>query len=293
MYSTQSTMFTNWNTFMNLATNTIYQNGDGTPNNANRSAAQFHVAQDDWLAGEAKYKNQQAIVSQTQTALSAAWSSYQQSSPIIYAPISGTIAGFSLQVGSVIITSQNSNNSAQSATKIASVKTKAFPTVSINLTEIDVPKIKIDNKATVTFDALPEKTFTGKIVSIDTAGVVSSGVTTYPTVIRLDTESTSILPNMATTANIITDTKDNVLLVPSSSVQTQNGTSTVQVMKNGKPQQTPVEIGLSSASQTEITSGLSENDTVVTAVISPSGTAQRSTQTQSPFSGIGGRGGFR
>jgi len=291
LYSLQSAMFTQWKSFYDLATNSTYQNSDGTPNETNRALPDFHIAQDDWLASEAKYKNQQAVVTQAQTALNAAWSAYQQTSPTIYAPISGTISGLSLQVGSVIVASTNTTNSAQSATKIASVKTEALPTVSVNLTEIDIPKIKLGDRATVTFDAFPDKTYTGQVVSIDTAGVVSSGVTTYPTVIRLDTESNSILPNMAASASIITDTKDGVLLVPVAAVQQQSdGTNYVRVLKSGKPVQVTVGVGLSSDTQTEITSGLSEGETVITNIISSTLRTPSGSNQSSPFSGFGGGG---
>jgi len=162
------------------------------------------------------------------------------------------------------------------------------------LTQIDTPKVKIGNKATLTFDAFPNKTFTGKVVSIDTIGSVSSGVTTYPAVIKLDTQVPEIFSNMTTSATIITQIKDNVFLVPTSAVQTQNEQSTVRVLKNNKINQVTVETGLSSSTQVEITSGLSEGDTVITSVISSSQNGQTgSSQTQSPFSGIGGGGAFR
>jgi len=250
--------------------------------------AEYHISEDNWLASEAKYKNQQNVVTQSQTALNAAWLSYQQTSPTIYAPISGTISGLSLQEGSVIVESTNTSNSAQSATKIATIKTKALPMVSINLTEIDIPKIKLGDKATIKLDALSDKTFTGKVVSIDTAGSVNSGVTTYPTVIRFDTESEFILPNMAASASIVTGIKNNALIVPSSSVHKKtDGTSYVTVIKNSKQQETTVETGLSSATETEIVSGLSENDKVVTGT-STVNTTKQSGQTTSIFGGMSG-----
>ncbi len=290
MYSLQSAMFSNWDTFMQIAQNGTYQYEDGTPNNINRSLPEFHIANDNWLAAEAKYKIQENVVAQAQTALSAAWSEYQQTSAVIYAPISGTINGLSLQEGSVIVASTDSN-SAQSATKIANVKTKALPMVSVNLTEIDVPKIKLGDKATVTFDAFSDKTFTGAVISIDTAGAVSSGVTSYPAVIRLDTDSDSILPNMGASASIITDRKDNVLLIPSGAVTVQNDSSYVRVLKNGKVQEVAVTTGLSSDSQTEIISGLSEGDTIITGTSSSQTATGRSSGTSSqtsPFGGFGG-----
>ncbi len=287
MYSLQSTMFTKWKTFYDLATNNTYQNGDGTPNNDNRALPAFHEAQDDWLAAEANYKNQQNVVNQAQTALNSAWLSYQQAAPTIYAPITGKVDGLAFQLGAVIASPQSTSgtsNSVPLTTKIASIVTDATPTVTVNLTEIDIPTIKIGNNATITLSAFPDKTFTGKVFSIDTAGVVSSGVTTYPTIIKLDTNNPNILPNMSANINIITIVKNNVLLVPSSAIQTQNGASIVSVMKNGQPQQVEVQTGSSSDTQTEITSGLSEGDTIVTSAVN--GAAQNNTS--SPFSTFGG-----
>ncbi|MFZ2206514.1 MAG: efflux RND transporter periplasmic adaptor subunit [Microgenomates group bacterium] len=285
MYSTQATMFTNWDNFMKIAQNGTYQYEDGSPNNINRSLPEFHIANDNWLAAEAKYKLQQNIVYQSQTALNSAWSAYQKASSTVYAPISGTVSGLALQIGSVINSNASSQTSNVSNTKIANVKTDATPIVSISLTEIDVPKITIGDRATVTLDAYPEKTFTGKVVSIDTVGSVSSGVTTYPTVIKLDTDTTTILPNMAVSANIITARKNDVLMVPTSSVQQNtDGSYYVQVMKDNKVTQIVVETGLSSDTQTEIISGLSEGDTIVTATIK----ATTTTSTTSPFSSFGG-----
>lgn len=289
MYTLQSAMLGEWKGHYELATNSTYQNADGTPNNDNRALADFHISQDDWLAAEAKYKNQQNVVAQAQTSLSSAWLSYQQSSSTIYAPITGIVSGLSLQVGSVISGSTSSSSTTTNSTKIASIKTAATPAITINLTEIDVPKIKVGNKATITFDALIDKTYTGKVISIDTTGSVSSGVTTYPTVIRLDTDPGTILGNMAASANIITQTKHDVLLVPTSSVQTQDGASTVRMMKNGVLKEIPVEVGLASDEMTEILSGISAGDTVVTSVTTSTSTT--STQGQSIFSSFGRTGG--
>jgi len=291
MYSLQSTMFSNWDTFMKIAQNSSYQYEDGSPNNINRSLPEFHIANDNWLAAEAKYKIQQNVISQSQTSLNSAWSAYQKASSTVYAPISGTVSGLALQIGSVINSNASSQTSNVSNTKIANVKTDATPIVSVSLTEIDVPKVTIGDKATIILDAYPDKTFTGKVVSIDTVGSVTSGVTTYPTVIKLDTDTTTILPNMAVSVSIITATKNNVLMVSSSSVQQNtDGSNYVQIMKNGKVSEVVVEIGLSSDTQTEILSGLSEGDTVVTATINSATTS--TTSGSSPFSSFGGaRGG--
>ena len=83
---------------------------------------------------------------------------------------------------------------------------------------------------------------------------------------------------------VIIQTKADVLIIPSGSIQN----STVRVMKNGQVAETTVETGLISDSQTEILSGLSEGDIVVTGTVFTSTT--RTNQTTSPFSSFG-RGG--
>lgn len=290
LYSAQSDLFTKWQSHFDLSTSSLYENSDKTPNTPERqSQTEFRISEDNWLLSEAKYKAQQKAIEQAQSSLNTAWYSYQQASPIIYAPISGTVSGLSLQIGSVI-NSQSSNNTSATTNKIANIKTDALPTLSINLTEIDVPKIKIGDKSTITFDAFSDKTFTGKVISIDMVGSVSSGVTNYPTVILLDTKSNTILPNMGISANIITNTKDDVLLVSSVAVKTDsNGAYYVQILKNGKPVDQSVEIGLASDSQTEITSGLNEGDMVITSTTQTTSTSAQ--QTQSVFGGFGGRSG--
>lgn len=288
LFTAQSDLFTKWDNFMDKATSSNYQNADGSPITDKRNLPDFMTTNDDWLASEAKYNIQKNMILQAQTSLSNAWYSYQQTSPIIYAPISGEVTGFSLQEGSVITAQSNSSGGA-SAQKIASILTKATPVVTINITQIDVPKIAIGNKATVALDAFPDKTFAGSVMSIDMVGTSTSGVTTYPTVIKLDTDLNGILPNMSASANIITQSKNDILIAPSSAVTTRDGSSSVRVMKNGESQRVEVEIGLSSDTQTEIIGGVSEGDTVVVGTIS-SGTST-STTTSSPFGMFGGRSG--
>lgn len=290
-YTLQSDMLTKWKSYMDVAQSSTYQNSDGSPKTDTRQLPQFMATSDDWLATEAKYKNQANVISQAQTALNSAWLSYQQTSSTVYAPISGTVTGLALQIGSVL-TSQSNTSGTATAQKIASIQTNASPIIRVNLSQIDTPKVQVGDKATLTFDAFPGKTFTGKVVSIDTIGTVSSGVTSYPAVIKLDTAATDIFSNMTSSASIITDLKDNVLLVPTSSVQTQNGQPTVRKLVNGQIEQVNVETGLSSTTQIEIVSGLSEGDLIVTSSISANGNSQQRNQTQSPFSGFGG-GAFR
>ncbi len=284
-YTIQADMLDNWDTYKELAESETYKD----TSSATRALPEFIIPQNTWLASEAKYKQQQAVVAQAQTTLSSAALALRNVSPTLYAPISGTVNGLSLQVGSVL--SPNGDSTVSNA-KIANIITPSKPVITINVTEADVTKIKIGDKATITADALGEITFTGSVISIDTVGSTSSGVTSYPTVVQLDTEVPLLYPSMSVTAQIITTTKDNVLLIPSSAISTANGISTVQVLKNGMQQMTTIETGLASDTQTEVVSGLNEGDAVVMSAAAVSKPASNPTGT-SVFSGLGGAGGMR
>jgi membrane fusion protein, macrolide-specific efflux system len=290
-YSLQTDLLNNWKAYMDIAQSSNYQNTDLSPRYDMRGLPQYVTVQNSWLSSEAKYKEQAAVLAQSQTSLSNAWLNYQQTSSTVYAPISGTVTGLGLQIGSVL-TAQSNTSGTSTAQKIASVQTDASPIIQVNLTQIDTPKVKVGNKATLTFDAFPGKTYTGKVVSIDTIGAVSSGVTTYPAIIQLDTKVPEIYSNMTASANIITQVKNDVLMVPNAAVSAQtDGTQTVRILKNGQVNSVTVETGIASSTQTEIVSGVSEGDAVVTSNAAAASTRSTTGQTTSPFGGGFGGGG--
>lgn len=243
---------------------------------------------------EEKFQIQQKAVASAELSLDSSYMTLQNYSPTIYAPISGVISGLSYQEGSVIPAQAVSSSTNTLSQTIAYITTSSLPSVSVNLTEIDIPKVEIGAKATVTFDAFPDKTFTGKVFSINTTGTSNSGVTSYPTTIILDTENPKIYANMSANASIIITSKNDVVYVPSSAIVQQNGATAVRKLVNGELQYLEVELGLATDSGTEIISGLNEGDEVVTAVVAPSSSS--SSSTNSPFgirTGGMGSGGLR
>lgn len=286
LYTLQAEMFDKWEDFYNLAISSTYQNPDGTPNENNRQLPEFLISKNNWLAAEAKYKNQQNQISQAQAALSNAWLNYQLVSPIVTASTDGRVADLIYQEGMMI---SNSISDSSLGTKIAMIKNQSLPFGKFSVSEIDVLKIKSGQKAIIIIDALSEKTYTGEVIAIDKTGEVSSSVVSYPLTIKFDTQEEEILPNMSARANIIINKKNNVLTVPSSAVINQNNLTYVRVLKNNKVIMAPVEIGISSETKTEIINGVSENDEVIVSVISNN----QSNNNQSPFSSFGISGGTR
>jgi HlyD family secretion protein len=239
---------------------------------------------------ESKYLNADADIANARAKVSSTLRDYQENSSTIIAPASGVISDLMLAPGLVV--AANSSTSSTSGATIVSSQTigkisnaSGQLIASVNITEVDVLSVKANQKVTLTLDAYEDKSFTGKVLAVNTSGSVSSGVTSYPVTILLDSVEMDIYPNMAVSAQIITNLKTDVILVPTTAVTTVDDQSTVQIKKDGEISTVKVEIGDSNNSQTEITSGLNEGDEVVTAVITTN-SSQSSSET-SPFSGLG------
>jgi len=245
---------------------------------------------------ESKYLNADADIANANAKVSAALRDYQENSSSIIAPSSGTISDLALAPGMILSANSATSNtsgativSAQTVGKISNPSGQLMATVL--LTEIDIVNVKASQKTTITMDAYPDKSFTGKILAVNTSGSVSSGVTNYPVTILFDPTTVNIYPNMAVDAKIITNIKNDVILVPSVAVQTTGGQSTVRVLKDGKISTVTVEAGSSNDTQTEIVSGINEGDTVITNVITQ--TAPSSSSSSVFGGGFGGNRSFR
>jgi membrane fusion protein, macrolide-specific efflux system len=288
--SLQSKMFVSNQTFLND------QGSSANPSDQQKAAPKYIEENADWLAAEAAYKDQANVISQAQIAVNNALFAYDAVASNIIAPQDGTISDLTIAPGMQVGGAEVSGGTSGTAlSTVANIKSGGTPTISVNLSEVDAAKVQTGQKATLTFDALPNQTFTGRVIGINTTGTVSSGVTSYPATIVLDTANDHILPNMSVTANIITGVKDNVLAVPTAAIQSSGGQSTVRVLKNGQITIAQVTTGATSDADTEIVSGLNEGDIVVVGFV-PIATAGGSAaaspfSSSNPFRGIGG-GGF-
>jgi HlyD family secretion protein len=218
----------------------------------------------------------------------------------IRAPFSGIISKVNVKKGDVVST----------GTIIATLITDQ-KIAEISLNEVDAAKVKIGQKATLTFDAFPGLTISGQVAEIDTVGTVSQGVVSYNVKINFDTQDEEIKPGMSVSAAIIIEAKPDALLIPNSAIKSQGQTNYVEMPDdnelnlakanpNGAAFKNPlkrqmVEIGLANDEFTEIISGLREGDIIVTKIIQPNN-SKPAQQQQNNFRIPGlptGGGGFR
>lgn len=252
----------------------------------------LEVARAAFAESELKYKNSDSEISSAQAKVVSALRDFQENSASIIAPASGIIRDLSLAQGITIAATTSTSNtsgatlvSSQSIGKISDPDGQLI--ASVNLSEIDIVGVKAKQKVIITIDAYENMNFTGTVLSVDTSGTSTQNVTSYPVKILLDPVDTEIYQNMAINVQIITNIKNDVILIPTSAITTMGDRSTVRVNKNGNITEVEVKIGSSNDSQTEVMSGLSTDDEVITAEISQSDN-KTNNNTTSPFSGFGG-----
>lgn len=208
-------------------------------------------------------------------------------------PFSGVISKLNSKKGDAIST----------GTVIATILTNQ-KLAEITLNEVDVAKIQQGQKATITFDAIPDLGLTGEVTEIDSAGTISQGVVTYAVKIIFDTQDDRVKSGMSVSAAIITATKADVLTVPLSAVKTRGNASYVEAFNHPlgaslgnqgapsavSPTQRPVVLGIANDTEAEVISGLNAGDEIVTRTILA--TAAKTAPAPSLFGSVGGnRGG--
>lgn len=187
----------------------------------------------------------------------------------VSAPFDGTVASVVGKVGDI------------ASGTIGTIITKEN-IATITLNEVDVSKINLGQKATLTFDAIDGLSIAGEVVEIDGIGTINQGVVSYKTKISFATNDPRVKPGMSVSASVIISVSQDVLTVPSSAVKTKNGASYVEVFDTALaspvagvqgsvsttlPRQQTVEVGASNDSTTVITSGITEGNIVVTKTI--------------------------
>jgi RND family efflux transporter MFP subunit len=132
----------------------------------------------------------------------------------------------------------------------------------IPVPERAVPEIRIGQSVAVEVSAM-NKTFDGKIVRF--SDQIDMDTRTMHTEVQVPNPSYALVPGMYASVKIPIRSADSVLLAPVQAVEAgQGGKGTVLVVGAGnKLESRSVGIGLQSASEVEITSGLQQNESIV------------------------------
>ena len=231
---------------------------------------------------KAKYKKRltaaEIAVEVAEENIESAWITYQNelanySERNVVASISGTVNAINIKNGDDLSRlSSNSNSEAPIVLgDLNSLKAQ------IEVSEVDIASIEVGQPAILTFNALSDFEASGKIEKIDALGTSSSGVVTYDITIGFDNLDPKIKSGMSVSASITTRTQENTITVPNNAVKIDNDDRYyVEILKDGIPIRKSIEVGLEGTTKTEILSGISENEIIITQPINSGSTTSSS-----------------
>ena len=178
---------------------------------------------------------------------------------VIISPSSGTIFSVNLKVNDPLSAEDYATRPA-----VGLVNTRVIKFTG-KVDEIDIMKVNVGDNATMKVDAIPDKEFIWKVKFISPFGAKSGNVVKFDVIIvPTEIPDEDLKDGLRATAEIITSSVKDALLVPVSYIITTPGGSMVMLVnsKTGQAEPRKVTLGLQNFQYAEVTSGLSEGDKV-------------------------------
>ncbi|WP_315923710.1 efflux RND transporter periplasmic adaptor subunit [Mesorhizobium sp. SP-1A] len=212
----------------------------------------------------------------------------------IYAPIDGIVLTRSVDPGQTVASSLQAPVLFVIAADLKSMELKAA------IDEADIGRVRPGQHARFTVDAFPDRPFDAEIRDISYASVTTDGVVSYDARLDVDNGELLLRPGMTATVSVVTQNAKDVLTVPSTAFRYRpamgrrdggfsllsmftgrrgrpgaaqpeqrqpkpaDGSRLLYVLKDGRPRPVSVKVGASDGERTEVLSGLSEGDLVIT-----------------------------
>ena len=214
----------------------------------NLSARQLKPRQEDIDLAKAQILSAQGQVDSAQAIVN---------NSVVIAPTSGTITQVDIKVGEL----------ATPAKEVMVLQNVDSLHAEADVSEANIASLAVGQPIDYTFDALgPDQHFTGKVLTINPASTVISGVVDYLVKGSLD-NIPGIKPGMTANMTILVARKDNVLAVPSTAIINKNNKQYVRI-PNDKSDKTYHEVEIKTGLQAdgglvEIVSGLSEGEEII------------------------------
>lgn len=209
------------------------------------------------VSAKAQLRVRRATLDSDQTTLSKT---------IIRAPISGIVISRNIEAGQTVAASFQTPILFTLAENLTSME------LHLDIDEADISQVRTEQDAEFSVDAFPERRFPATITSLRVAPRTLQGVVTYEALLFVENPDLLLRPGMTATADIHTDHRHNVLLVPNAALRiTPPGEEAEQVLRtygastqrqrqvwmlrDGKPVPIPVTTGATDGRWTEITGG--------------------------------------
>ena len=169
----------------------------------------------------------------------------------VIGPISGTLVTMSAVENSFVSTSM----------PVAVIDGADQMKVVVSVSETLVPKLAAGDTADVYISSI-DQSFTATIRSVERAANVQTKL--YTVTLGIPADVTGLLSGMFADVTFHTDVSENTIVVPTEAILTSNDVQYVYVVENDTARYVEVTTGLTGSGVTEITSGLTAGEQLVT-----------------------------
>jgi HlyD family secretion protein len=163
----------------------------------------------------------------------------------ISATFAGTITDIPVKVGDVV----------SAGSQAFMVDDLSHLLVDVDVSEIDINRVKLGQDVTLSFDAILSKEYHGKVTSVARVGTSNQGVVNFTVTVELTDADELVLPQMTAAVNIVVVQLSDVTLIPNRAVRLVDGQRVIYILKNGVPTETKIELGANSDTTSELISG--------------------------------------
>lgn len=184
----------------------------------------------------------------------------------ISSPIDGTVIELGIKQGEVVTPGVQQTFEGRPLLTVGDLSSLI---VRCELNQIDIAKIKVGQKTSLTFDALPGKKFEAVVTKTSPAAVKPKGkeIEVFPVEATLTAADESIKPGMTGDVRFMIDVRTAVLSVPIEAVVKEDGknyvTKLVAAEKGEKTEKFEVQLGARNDREVEVSAGIAEGETLV------------------------------
>jgi len=210
---------------------TSYDAAVASADSANAKVLQFRAQLDQ---SRAQLNQSKAVLTHTRDVLNKT---------TYVSPIDGIVSYLPVRLGEYVVPGiQNSNGSF-----LMTLSDMSVVTAEVKVDETDIVNVRMGQEADVTIDAVPGKTFHGKVTEIGSQAVLrTSGLATtqsttstqeakdFKVVVTLDSPPENLRPGLSTTAKIKTAEKKNVVAIPIQALAIRSRKDIEDAKKNSK-----------------------------------------------------------
>jgi RND family efflux transporter MFP subunit len=170
----------------------------------------------------------------------------------VVAPVTGVLYSLSARPGTLVQTGDVLGELAD----LTRVRARVF------VDEPDLGSVKEGQQVDIRWDALPNRTWTGRVERLPKTIVARGSRNVGEVLCSVQNDKAELLPNTNIDARILTAQHENALTVPRAALRTEGVRRYVFALLAGRLRKREVAVGMSNATHSEILSGLAENDLV-------------------------------